>query len=67
MAGPMAMPPVLVLLAFPRPQGMGFWWLSGGQRHSPKPLALDQCIKAVQAIDTFWFSIVTLPPGDHHE
>jgi CheY-like chemotaxis protein len=33
-----------------------------------KPSDLDQFITALQAIEAFWFSVVTLPPNDetHH-
>jgi chemotaxis family two-component system response regulator Rcp1 len=31
-----------------------------------KPIDFDRFITVVQAIDEFWFTIVTLPPGEPH-
>ena len=32
-------------------------------KRSPKPVELDQFIEVVKSIDSFWFSIVNLPPN----
>jgi len=32
-----------------------------------KPVGLDQFIDVVQTIENFWFTVVVLPPDNHHE